>query len=295
MKRLGFFIIIGLLSSGCLRLDSFLYNNDNSITEYKLDAYEGEVEIPVGEEYNMADSVTHVFTLSSDLDGDIASIYAIYLGNIADIATDTVILYLHGTRDHLEFYWPRVKLLGNVGHKNRYGVLAIDYRGYGVSEGTPSEEGMYADADAALKWLKSNGLTDDRLIIYGFSLGSAPATELMANARSMQPSKLILESPFGSDEVMVQDASKLTLPGSYFTNLEINNADEIKKVEEPFFWIHGVDDDFLAMQTHGEVVYKNYDGSYSEAHRIDGGSHGDVPFVMGYPEYLEALEAFIER
>jgi hypothetical protein len=38
----------------------------------------------------------------------------------------------------------------------------------------------------------------------------------------------------------------------------------------PFFWMHGVDDQFLNIETNGEIVYRNYRGSYSEAHRING-------------------------
>jgi dipeptidyl aminopeptidase/acylaminoacyl peptidase len=111
----------------------------------------------------------------------------------------------------------------------------------------------------------------------------------------LQPSKLMLEAPFASDEVMLQDASGLSLPGSYISNLEINNADEIAKVDEPFFWIHGVDDDYLSIETHGEVVFKNYQGIYSEAHRIEGANHGDVPFIMGFEEYIDAVTQFVER
>ena len=288
------FCVLLLLSSSCLRLDSFFYNPNTSITEYLLDDFDGETEIQIGEEFDLPDSTVHLFTLTSDVDGDLASIYAVYVGELSRIKEDTVFLYLHGNAGHLDYYWPRVKLLANAGGKNRYGVLAIDYRGYGLSEGTPTEEGLYADADAALKWLKDNGLTNDRLVIYGFSMGTAPATELTANARTLQPSKLMLEAPFASDEVIVQDASGLSLPGSFFTNLEIDNAVEIKKVEEPFFWIHGTADSYLAMKTHGKVVYKNYNGIYSEAHRIEGGEHSDVPAVMGYQEYIEAVNAFIE-
>jgi hypothetical protein len=138
-------------------------------------------------------------------------------------------------------------------------------------------------------------LTSDRLVIYGFSMGSAPATELTANVRTLQPSKLILEAPFASDDVMLEDASGLSLPGSFVSDLEINNADEIKKVEEPFFWIHGVIDDYVQIATHGETVYKNYDGIYSEAHRIEGANHGDVPYIMGYEEYIDAIEKFLVR
>ena len=294
MKKLILLIVIGFVSSSCLRMDSFLYNPDDSISEYLLDDFKGETEIDLDPSYALPESTQHVFTLTSDVDGDLASIYAVYVGDISSIATDTVIIYLHGNAGHLDYYWPRIKLLANVGEKNRFGVLAIDYRGYGLSEGTPSEEALYADSDAALKWLKENGLTDDRLIIYGFSMGTAPATELAANARTMQPSKLMLEAPFASDEVMVQDASGLSLPGSFFTNLEINNAEEIAKVNEPFFWIHGTADSFLSIETHGEVVYKNYNGSYSVAHRVQGGEHRDVPAIMGYKSYSDVVLEFIE-
>ncbi|MDP4764611.1 MAG: alpha/beta hydrolase [Salibacteraceae bacterium] len=288
-------VIAVLMLSSCIRLDSLMFSPDTSIKTYQLDAFEGRQEIDLPEAYALPDSLIEVFTLESDLEGDKAEIYAVYVGNQNLISTDTVILYLHGNAGHLDFYWNRIKLLANTGAKNRFGVLAIDYRGYGLSGGTPSEDGLYADTDAAMKWLKEKGLTSDRLVIYGFSMGSAPATELTANPRTLQPSKLMLEAPFASDEVMLQDASGLSLPGSYISNLEINNADEIAKVDEPFFWIHGVDDDYLSIETHGEVVFKNYQGIYSEAHRIEGANHGDVPFIMGFEEYIDAVTQFVER
>jgi hypothetical protein len=272
-----------------------LYNPDTSIDQYEFDQFNGNQEISVGEEYNIQDSLIHLITVQSDPGGANKKIYAVYVGEIGNIATDTIILYCHGNAGHLDYYWPRIKLLANAGGKNRYGVLAMDYRGFGLSEGSPTEEGLYEDVDACMRWLKQMGLADERLVIYGFSLGSAPAMELTANPRKLQPSKLMLESPFASDEVMVEDGSGLSLPGSFFSSLEIDNADEIKKVKEPFFWIHGTADKFLRISTHGETVYKNYDGIYSEAHRVEGGEHSDVPTVMGYSEYVDATYQFIIR
>ncbi|GAB4381993.1 MAG: hypothetical protein Kow0075_13800 [Salibacteraceae bacterium] len=284
-----------VIATGCLRLDSQLYNSDNTIDQYHLDNYEGEVELDVGEDYTIGDSLISLFSLQSDPGGDNKTIYVLYVGDVSRIQQDTVILYCHGNRDHLDFYWPRIKLLANAGGKNRYGVMALDYRGFGLSEGPSSEEGMYEDVDACMAWLKSMGLTDDRLVIYGYSLGSAAATELSANPRSMTPSKLMLEAPFASDEVMTQDASGLSLPGSYFSNLSIDVADDITRVSQPFFWIHGTDDDFLSIETHGELVYSRYQGSYSEAHRIEGAVHNNVPQVMGFEKYLAAVADFIQR
>jgi len=290
-------IILGFGFSSCFRLDANLFNNDNKIKEYKLDNYTGEQDFILGTFYHIQDSMIHLFTLSSKMASESSSkkIYAIYLGEISKIASDTVIMYCHGNKWHMDFYWQREKLLAHVGGKNHYGVLMIDYRGYGLSEGTPTEEGMYTDVDAALQWLKLNGLSNQRLIMYGFSVGTAPACKLTANPRSLTPSKLILEAPFASAAVMVEDATQLAMPASYVTNLKIDNSEEIKKVNQPFMWMHGTNDKFLNINTHGQVVYNNYHGVYKEAHKIAGADHGEVPAKYGFTNYLNDIYTFIKK
>jgi len=288
-------ILAVFLTTSCQRLDSNLYDPEKNITEYKQDAYEGDQEFILDNSYNIADSLVKEFTLNSKSDDETSStkIYAIYIGRINNIKTDTVIMYCHGNATHMDRYWQRTKLLANTGSKNRFGVLIIDYRGYGLSEGEPTEEGLYSDVDAALKWLKEKGLTSDRLIIYGYSMGSAPATELTANPRTLTPSKLILEAPFASAEVMVQDAALLDMPSSFYVNLEIDNAEEIKKVDQPFLWFHGIDDDYIKMETNGEVVFKNYSGEKGIPNRIERAHHNDVPEIMGFEEYSKVVLDFI--
>ena len=195
----------------------------------------------------------------------------------------------------MDFYWQRAKLLANTKSKNRFGVMMIDYRGYGMSEGKPTEDGLYADVDAALKWLKSKGLSNDRLVMYGFSMGTAPATKLSAESYSMKPSKLMLEAPFASAETMIQDGSGLAMPGDFFTTLKINNAEEIKTVTQPFFWIHGEADDFLNIDTHGAVVYSHYSGTYKESHRIPAAGHSTIQTTMGFQPYLKLVGDFITQ
>lgn len=288
-----FTIILGLTS--CLRLDSQLFNSEK-LTEYKFESYTGNRELgtlPVN--YAVADTMINLVTFTSNSSDGAAKLYGVYLGKIQNITTDTVILYCHGNAKHMDNYWNRAKLLAHVGGKHRYGVLMFDYRGYGMSEGKSSEKSIYADVDAALKWLQSNGLTSNRLIIYGYSLGSAPSTEVAFGNYSLYPIKLLLEAPFASSEVMVQDGSKLALPGSYFTSAKINNADKIKSIKIPFMWMHGTADSFLSIKTHGEVVYKNYQGVYGEPHRITNAEHGDLPLVWGYENYINAVYQFITK
>ncbi len=295
MKKLFYLSSILFLSS-CLTLDENLFNN-SKLESYKLDGYTGEVDFILGSSYSIPDSLVHLFTLPSKAAGESSAttIYAIYIGDIVQIATDTVIMYCHGNKDHMDFYWQRAKLLANTKSKNRFGVMMIDYRGYGMSEGKPTEAGLYADVDAALNWLKTKGLSNERLIMYGFSMGSAPATKLSAENWSMKPEKLILEAPFASAETMIQDGSGLAMPGDFFTTLEINNGEKIKSVSQPFFWVHGEADDFLNIDSHGAVVYNNYQGSYKEAHRIAGAGHSSVPQTMGFWNYTNALGDFILR
>jgi pimeloyl-ACP methyl ester carboxylesterase len=297
MLKKTLFLFCAIISlSSCLTLDDNLYNK-SKITEYKLDNYSGEVDFKLDYSYSIPDSLVHVFTLPSQASDEskATTIYAIYIGDMNKIATDTVIMYCHGNKDHMDFYWQRAKLLANTKGKNRFGVLMIDYRGYGMSEGKATEDGLYADVDAALKWLKEKGLSNDRLIMYGFSMGSAPATKLSAENYSMKPSKLILEAPFASAETMVQDGSGLAMPGTFFTTLKINNGEEIKSVTQPFCWIHGEADDFLNIETHGTVVYNNYKGNYKEAHRIKDAGHSTIPTTMGFDNYLNVIGNFILR
>lgn len=298
-----------IVTASCARLDSNLYN-PSKVDSYLLDDYQGETDIAVDDpKYDILATFIH------HLDGEIISndgksevpLQAYFIGDRTLIGTPgyKVILYCHGNRDHMDFYWPRIKLLANIGAMNEYGVLAIDYRGYGATPGEPSESGMYADVDAAIKWLQNEngGLAANDFILYGFSLGTAAATELSANPRSaLVPSKLILEAPFASAEVMVQDNTLLALPGSFVTNVKIDNAEEIKKLGNvPLLWLHGKQDDFLDIKRHGEVVYKNHPGTENVdkfAVRVDDAHHSNIPEKLGslaFEDYLNQLRIFLQN
>jgi alpha/beta superfamily hydrolase len=294
-KHVSIIITAILLFTSCIRLDDFLYNpNANPITEYLLGDYQGEVEFSLPDSMRLNRNMIHLFQIESDDQGDKQEIWALYLGDISRIQTDTVILYCHGNKDHMDFYYPRTQLLAHAGGLHHYGVMMFDYRGFGLSGGHPTESGLYADTNAALQWLKDNGLTGDRLVMYGFSMGTAPATRLTAQPDIMQPSKLILEAPFASAEVFVQDGTGLAIPGSYFVNLEIDNAEKIKDVEEPFLWIHGTHDSFISMYTHGNVVFANYKGTKGFACRTGGADHSDCPPVIGLSRYLDMIDQYIK-
>ncbi len=280
-----------------MKLDSNLYNNTAPIKEYLLDSYSGEQDFVLDASYTIPKNLISIFSIASQASGESqpTTIQAIYIGDVSKINSDTIILYCHGNKWHMDFYWQRAKLMAHTNGKNHYGIMMMDYRGFGLSDGKPTEEGMYADVDACMKWLKEKGLTNERLIMYGFSLGSASACKLAADERTLTPCKLILEAPFGSAAIMVQDGSQLNMPADYFTDLKIDNAEKIKEVNQPFLWIHGLNDNFLNYKTHGQVVYNNYKGIYSEKYLVEGADHGEIPVKMGFSKYLEVLGNFIAK
>ncbi|HEX2901021.1 MAG TPA: hypothetical protein VHS96_14985, partial [Bacteroidia bacterium] len=136
---IAFLATLGLLS-GCFRLDSNLYNPVDTITAYLGDAYPetDDWDVVPDSSFRLADSMVHLFTLGSQAPGETTptTIHALYLGDESRIATDTVILYCHGNYGHMDVYWQRAKILANLGGKHRFGVLMMDYRGFGLSEGT---------------------------------------------------------------------------------------------------------------------------------------------------------------
>lgn len=285
-------ITLSLLFSACLRLDSNMFN-PVELEVYELQHYtEGDLWDVMTPATDIADSLIHLMTLESDDNGNKATIYAVYVGDMSQIATDTVILYCHGNSAHIDKYWNRVELLANAGGKNRYGVMMLDYRGYGMSEGSSVESSLYADVNAAMLWLKNMGLSGERLVVYGFSLGSAPATELTANPTVLTPMKLILEAPFASVHKMQQDATQLSMPQSYFADIKLDNAEEIKKIQQPFLWIHGEEDAFLRIE-HGELVSTNYQGVHKVERRVPGGEHSTVPKAMDINVYIKLIGDFI--
>lgn len=296
MQRLPIVLLL-LATSGCLSLDANLLDPGDKITSYQMQNYTGRVDFHLDSSYALAPDNIHVFTIPSQGIGESSptTIYAAYLGDTSRISTDTVIVYSHGYGHHMDFYYPRAQLLANVGGKNHYGVIMMDYRSFGLSSGTPTEEGLYADDNAAIEWLKSHGLTGDRMILYGFSLGGAPATYLAAHPRALTAQKLILEAPFASTASLTDDATGLDMPSSFVSNLKFDNAEQIKSVQEPFCWIHGTSDQFIGIATNGEIVFANYQGPYKEAHRISGADHGTIPQTWGFSNYADTVLKFIRH
>jgi len=157
------------------------------------------------------------------------------------------ILFLHGNAGSLE---NRIHKINHFKDMN-INFLIIAWRGFSGNEGKPTEKGLYEDARSAVRWLKSNGVGENNIIIYGESLGTGVATEIAQNKNF---AGVILESPFTS----MVDAGKDKypyLPVKLLLKDKYESDQKIKNIKSPVLIMHGKVDNIVPFHM-GEKMYE---------------------------------------
>jgi uncharacterized protein len=193
-----------------------------------------------------------------------------------------VVLFLHGNATNISEAQEYVNLFRSKG----LGVFLLDYRGYGLSEGHPSEGGTQADAEAAWQYLiAKKNLTPSQIIIYGHSLGGGVATGL---AVKHPPAKLIIEGTFTSVPDVAAEIYPY-LPVRLMAHIKYPNLERIKQIKVPLLIIHSSDDEIIPF-THGEKLFAaaNKPKTFYKAQ----GSHHSG-FSTAGTESIEVLTNFI--
>jgi fermentation-respiration switch protein FrsA (DUF1100 family) len=148
-----------------------------------------------------------------------------------DLVNKKTILFFHGNAGELSNR--NYKL--NEFSKMDINFLIIAWRGFSGNEGKPTEKGLYQDASSAIDWLKSKGVREEKLILYGESLGTGIATEVAQNKKL---AGVILESPY---------TSMTELAGRYYPLLPVRlllkdryeSIKKIKNIHSPILIMHG--------------------------------------------------------
>lgn len=210
----------------------------------------------------------------------------------------------------LDAWWvpapePRASLLffhgnaGNISHRlesiaqfHRLGlsVLIVDYRGYGRSEGRPSEAGTALDARAAWQWLRDVVSEPDEIVVFGRSLGAAVAAELAASLEQQQaaPAAVILESPFRSVPALAQQLYPF-LPVRWLARIDYPVETYVTQISAPLLVIHSHNDEIIPF-AQGEAVYRAAQEP-KQLLEIQGGHN--TGFLDSEPAYSEGIDAFL--
>jgi len=217
---------------------------------------------------------------SSRESGRPVTLHAIWLEGARSDAP--ALLYLHGARRNVEASTFRIRQMRELG----FAVLAIDYRGFGLStDELPSEASVDEDAHAAWEWLARRQPGRDRYV-FGHSLGGAIAVQL---ATSIDDSKgLIVEGTFTSIPAVFETFRWGWLPITPFITQRFDSAAKIGKVKVPVLVVHG-DADSLIRPELGRALFERASAPKRFV-LVEGGTHYSTS-GLGQAQYREALRA----
>ena len=151
-----------------------------------------------------------------------------------NLANKKTLVFFHGNAGDLKNRIYKLNLLKDFD----INFLIVAYRGFSGNKGKPTEEGLYEDAKYTLEWLGKQKISDDQIIIYGESLGTAISVEISQNKNF---AGIILESPFTS----MVDAGKhyyFYLPVSLLLKDRYETLDKLKNIKIPILVMHGKKD-----------------------------------------------------
>lgn len=197
--------------------------------------------------------------------------------------------------------FPRIVFLishgngGNVSHRLEFyrllldlgvNVLAYDYRGYGQSQGRPSEPGTYLDAEAALAWLRSQGFAENEIVAHGESLGGGIASELALRHPGLRG--LILRSTFTSIPDIGAELFPW-LPVRTLSRIRYDTVGKLPRIQVPVLLLHSHQDTLIPFHH----ATRNLEAARSPKRLAEIlGDHNDQPEAS--PDlYLAALRDFL--
>jgi alpha-beta hydrolase superfamily lysophospholipase len=202
-----------------------------------------------------------------------------------DAAQAPTLLYLHGARWNLTGSTWRTGKWREAG----FSILAIDYRGFGQSEGDmPSEKQAYEDAQAAWAWLKSRQPDPQKRLIYGHSLGGAVAIELATHVKPGEAAGLITEATFTSISEMIKTSQWGFLPVSFLITQRFESQRKIAQVKLPKLFIHGTADRIVPWRMSQEL----YEAAAEPKRliKVEGAGHSNVVWTDFEPVKQAAME-----
>jgi abhydrolase domain-containing protein 13 len=203
------------------------------------------------------------------------------------------IVFFHANAGNIGFRLPLAKSFVDGVNCN---VFMLEYRGYGNSEGIPSEDGIILDASAAMKWIEENAnagkLNAKRVFLFGQSLGGAVAIQTAVN-HPHAIAGVILENTFTSISDLVDRLLPFVAPfKKYLLRLKWKSIEFIANIKAPIFFISGLKDEIVHPSLMLALKEKAIGSIKSTWFEVADGTHNDS-FIKGGGPLLLAIKAFV--
>ncbi|MFO0554172.1 MAG: alpha/beta hydrolase [Polyangiaceae bacterium] len=197
---------------------------------------------------------------------------------------ETTVVWFHNNRETAEQQLGLARGLSARG----LDVLVVEYRGYGRSRGVePSEEGLYADAEAAFDLLDARGTGPEHVVIFGQSLGTGVAAEMAKRGRG---AGLVLVTPFTSIPGLVEDRAP-PVPARWLVPDAFDTLSKAREIRVPTLVIHGDADEIVPFWMGERISETIVDCALV---RLPGGHHGDL-FGRDGEHLLDEIAALAKR
>lgn len=194
-----------------------------------------------------------------------------------------VLLFFHGNAGNISHRLESLRIFHELGLE----VLILDYRGYGRSSGSPSEKGLYRDAEAAYDYLtRERSVPPEQLLVFGRSLGAAVAAQL---ASERPVGGLILESGFTSVPDLGAELYPF-LPVRLLARYDYDTGEALSKVEAPVLVIHSRDDDIIPF-SHGRALFE---AAPEPRQFLELEGDHNTGFLRSRERYVRGLEQFLK-
>ncbi len=192
-----------------------------------------------------------------------------------------VSLHLHGNAGNISHRVAHIRAITDAGSS----ALMLDYRGYGKSQGRPTERGLYTDAETAYEHLLKTGFRPEQIVLHGESLGTAVAVDLA----SRRPcGGVVLEAPFTSARDVAQSVLPVIGPLLIWS---FDSRGKIGRVHAPVLFIQGDSDEIIPPRL-GQALFAAAPEPKS-FWTVPGAGHNDILETAG-AEYIRRLQSFYE-
>ena len=261
-------VIIAVLSLAIVSLTAF---QDEIIAHFSF-VPEKLTSSPISHEKHVSDVYINT--------ADNVKIHSLYFNNQN---SKKAVLFFHGNAGNI---YGRYKHAADL-NKKGINVLLVEYRGYGLSEGEPTEPGLYRDAEAAYRYLLTEkGFKPSNIYILGRSIGSTVTMELSQNKNL---GGIILISPLSTGKEMAELMGLGWL--SWFAWSAFDNVGKAKNIQSPVLLIHGDKDEITPLRF-GKNLYEALPEN-KHLITVKGADHNGMIEYVG-PDFWTWVYAFIE-